>query len=129
MREIYTSPRIENVQRVVALMAEHGIQTSVSNRRAYQGADWKRFSYTQPAERDSWPQVSIVRAEDLTLARRLLREAGIEPATRFAEELAAARAAGDSSSHRRASMRAKLVVLALIAGVSVLILLSLLHRG
>ncbi len=124
MRQIYTSPRIENIERVVALMAEHGIQTSVSNRRAYQGADWKRFSYTAGNDRDSWPQVSVVRSEDQTLARKVLRDAGLEPATRFAEELAASRAAGDPAVHRRASMRVKLILLALILGVSILIALT-----
>ncbi|MBN8726218.1 MAG: hypothetical protein J0H15_00755 [Xanthomonadales bacterium] len=128
MRQIYTSPRIENVQRVVELMAAHGIETSVQNRRDYQGADWKRFSYSRPADRNSWPQVSITRAEDLTQARRLLREAGIEPSTRFADELAAARgAAGDPRSHQRASHRVKLVVLALIVGVAMLIVTTLLR--
>ena len=42
MRQIYTSPRNANIERVVQLMAENGIETSISNRRAYQGADWKR---------------------------------------------------------------------------------------
>ena len=97
MRQIYTSPRMENIQRVVALMAERGIQTSIANRRAYQGSDWKRFSYSAKGDRDSWPQVCVVRSEDQTAARRILREAGLEPATRFADELAAARAAGDLS--------------------------------
>lgn len=128
MREIYTSPRMQNVERVVALMAEHGIRTSIANRRTYAGANWKRFSYTAPADRDSWPQVCIVRAEDQTLARRILRDAGIEPATRFAEELAASRQAGSTTGHRRASMRAKLLVLALIVGVAILIALSGLPR-
>jgi hypothetical protein len=127
MRQIYTSPRMENVERVVALMAEHGIQTSVQNRRAYQGADWKRFSYTRPGGREDWPQVSVVRSEDQTLARRLLREAGLEPATRFADELAASRGIGDTAAHRRASTRIKLVVLALIVGVALLIAVSQLH--
>ena len=126
MRQIYTSPRMENIERVVALMAEHGIQTSIGNRRAYQGADWKRFSYTERGDRGIWPHVSVVRSEDQTLARKLLREAGIEPATRFADELAAARGAGDPTTHRRASMRIKLVVLALICGVCVLIAMRLL---
>ncbi|KAB2899706.1 MAG: hypothetical protein DWB45_05590 [Xanthomonadales bacterium] len=126
MRQIYTSPRMENIDRVVALMAEHGIQTSVGNRRGYQGADWKRFSYTARADRDSWPNVSVVRAQDQTLARKLLREAGIEPATRFADELAAARGVGDPSTHRRASSRIKLVVLALICGICILIALQML---
>ena len=67
-----------------------------------------------------------MRSEDQTLARKLLREAGIEPATRFADELAAARGAGDPTPHRRASMRIKLVVLALICGVCVLIATRLL---
>jgi hypothetical protein len=125
MRQIYTSPRMENIERVVALMAERGIQTSISNRRAYQGADWKKFSYTAKADRDSWPQVSVVRSEDQTRARQILREAGLEPAIRFADELAAARGAGDTAGHRRLSSRIKLVVLALIGGIAVLIALNL----
>ena len=124
MRQIYMSPRMENIERVVALMAEHGIQTSIGNRRAYQGSDWKRFSYTQPGDSDSWPQVSVVRSEDQTRARQILRDAGLEPATRFADELAASRSAGDPRAHRRASTRLKLIVLALIAGVAILIALS-----
>ncbi len=124
MRDIYTSPRHENIQRVVALMAEQGIQTTINNRRTYQGADWKKFSYTARGDRDSWPQVQVVRSEDQTRARRILRNAGLEPATRFADELAAARSAGDTSTHKRASMRIKLVVLALIVGVALLIALS-----
>ena len=121
MRQIYTSPRMENVERVVALMSEHGIETRIANRRAYHGADWKRFSYTAKNDRDSWPQVSVVRSEDQTLARKLLRDAGLEPATRFADELAASRAVGDVRSHRRTSTHVKLVVLALIVGVAMLI--------
>jgi hypothetical protein len=115
---------MENIERVVALMAQHGIQTSISNRRAYQGADWKRFSYTAKGDRDAWPQVSVVRSEDQTRARQVLRDAGLEPATRFADELAASRGAGDVSNHRRASRRVKLVVLALIVGVAILIALT-----
>jgi len=116
---------MENIQRVVALMAEQGIETAIGNRRSYQGADWKKFSYTAKGDRDSWPQVSVVRSEDQTRARQILRDAGLEPAVRFADELAAARGTGDISSHRRLSMRIKLVVLALIGGVSVLIAVNL----
>jgi hypothetical protein len=121
MRQIYTSPRMENIQRVVALMAEQGIETSITNRRAYQGADWKRFSYAEKGDRDAWPQISVVRSEDQTRARQILRDAGLEPATRFADELAASRGAGDVTRHRRASRQVKLVVLALIVGVAILI--------
>ena len=128
MRQIYSSPRQANIERVVALMAEHGIETSIGNRRAYQGADWKRFSYTARGDRDSWPQVWVVRSEDQTRARQVLREAGLEPATRFADELAAARGVGDTRQHKRVSMRIKLVVFGLIAGVIALIALHELAR-
>lgn len=128
MRQIYSSPRQANIDRVVQLMGEHGIQTSVSNRRAYHGSDWKRFSYSAKGDRDTWPQVWVVRSEDQTRARQVLRDAGLEPATRFADELAAARGAGDTSRHKQASMRVKLIVFALIAGVIALIALTQLSR-
>lgn len=127
MRQIYTSPRMENVDRVVALMAEHGIATSISNRQTYQRADWKRFSYMEKGDRDAWPQVSVVRSEDQTRARQVLRDAGLEPATRFADELAEARGIGETGGHRRLSMRVKLVILALIVGVAALIAISQFH--
>ena len=47
MRQIYTSPRPENIDRVVALMAEHGIEATVANRSNYNRQSWQRFSYTQ----------------------------------------------------------------------------------
>jgi len=68
-----------------------------------------------------------VRSEDQTRARQILREAGIEPATRFAEELAASRGIGDVTAHRRASARIKLVVLALIVGIVLLAFTQLPH--
>ena len=128
MRQIYTSPRMENIDRVVALMAENGIATSIANRQTWQRADWKRFSYTAKADRGAWPQVSVVRSEDQTRARQILRDAGLEPATRFADDLAQARGIGDPSAHRRLSMRLKLMALALIAGIAALIALSQLNR-
>ncbi|MDE1894686.1 MAG: DUF2007 domain-containing protein [Xanthomonadaceae bacterium] len=92
MRQIYTSPRQENIDNVVALMAEHGIEASVVNRSNYNHRSWQRFSYSQPAqERVGWPQVWITHADDYTRARALLRELGIEPVIRHGEELAAAR--------------------------------------
>ena len=92
MRQIYTSPRQENIDTVVALMAEHGIEASVANRSNYSRQTWQRFSYSQPQqERSSWPQVWITHADDYTKARTLLRDIGIEPVIRHADELAAAR--------------------------------------
>jgi len=91
MRQIYTSPRYENVERVVALLSAANIATTIRNRRDWQGGQWKRFSYTQRGESEGWAQVWVTDSNDQTRAREILREAGLEPATRFADELAAAR--------------------------------------
>ena len=122
MRQIYTSLRQENIDRVIALMTEHGIETSVTNRSNYKGGDWKRFSYTNRPDASSWPQVWVVNANDQTRARELLREAGIEPPVRYAEELAASREPlTGQAKHRAVASRSRLVTLCLV-GVAVMLL-------
>ncbi len=128
MRQIYTSPRYENVERVVALLGENSIATTVRNRRDWQGGQWKRFSYTERGESEGWGQVWVTNSNDQTRARELLREAGLEPATRFADELAAARSPTDPRRHKNTSMRIRMVLLGLIGGVLLLIVINyLLH--
>ena len=101
MRQIYTSPRPENIDRVVALMAEHGIEATVENRSSWRKPGHRRFSYQEPdTDRSHWEQVWIARADDYTRARALLRELGIEPgrndesvtSPRVQDQLAAMRA-------------------------------------
>ncbi len=72
-------------------MAEHGIATRVTNRRAYDGSGWSRFSYARPGQSDNWPAVWVTHARDHTRARQVMHEIGIEPTTRYADELAAYR--------------------------------------
>lgn len=117
MRRIYSSPRIENVERLVAVMAEHGIATKVTNRRAYDGG-YSRYSYARPGHSDNWPSVWVKHANDHTRARQLLREMGIEPVTRYAEELAAYRfqqAGGRGPSRIAARVRTLALVAVAIA--------------
>ncbi|MEO6077046.1 MAG: hypothetical protein ABIP56_09595, partial [Dokdonella sp.] len=57
-------------------------------------------------------------------ARQILREVGLEPAVRFADELAMSRSVPDVARARaEASKRFKLIILALVTGVIVLIAL------
>jgi ferric-dicitrate binding protein FerR (iron transport regulator) len=117
MRLIYTSPRQENIDIVVALMAEHGIEATVANRSNYNRPTWQRFSYSQRQDdRGSWAQVWITHADDYTKARTLLREIGIEPVVRHGEELAAARnpTPADRRAHTVARVR-RIVLLAVLA--------------
>lgn len=115
MRQIYTSPRVENVDRVVAMLGEAGIATSVTNRRAWAGNDFKRHSYSARHDSGEWPQVWVVNAEDQPRARALLREAGVEPAIRHAEELARSRSAAAQPDRRKAlAMYLRLTLLTVI---------------
>lgn len=125
MRQIYTSPRAENVNRVVELLNKAGIETTLTNRVGWKGGQWKRFSYSSGGnERDSWPQVWVVNSNDQTQARQILRDVGLEPAIRFADELAMSRSVPDMASARlAATKRFKLIILALVTGVIVLIAL------
>jgi hypothetical protein len=113
---------VENVERVVALLAEAGIQTSVTNRRAYAGHDFKGPSYSSRPDPSTWPQVWVVNAEDQPRARALLREIGVEPAVRFADELERSRS--QSAEDTRGALAWKLRV-ALIGAIVVLIVLHI----
>ncbi len=109
-----------NVDRVVALMNENGIEIAMRNRRVWQDDAWKRFSYAKPPDRTSWPQVWIVHSEDQPRARQLLRDAGIEPATRFADELAEYRKPELRKRSQVQRVRtALLVIIAIVIGLIV----------
>lgn len=117
MRQIYTSPRQENIDSVVALMAEHGIRATVSNRSNYNRQSWQRHSYSpRRQDRSRWPQVWITHADDYSKARELLMGLGIEPVVRHGEELAAARnpTPADRRAHTVTRVR-RIVLLAVLA--------------
>jgi hypothetical protein len=80
MRQIFTSPRLENVEAVARLLNDAGIQTYVSERRSYKGNRRRTFSYKD--ESGEAPGVWIINADDLTRARELMREAGLLETTK-----------------------------------------------
>jgi broad specificity phosphatase PhoE len=124
MRALYTSPRQENIDRVVALLAEHGIETTVTGRSNWNRPSYQRFSYSQRNEnRESWPQVWVNRADDYTQARALMRGSGIEPLVRHGEELALAR--NPTPEMRRASVatRVRRIVLLVLAAAFLILML------
>jgi len=112
---------VENVERVVAMLAEAGIETSVTNRRSWGGSSYQRASYSAKQNPESWPQVWIVKAEDQPRARQLMREAGIEPAVRHAQELALSRRGADAKPGY--SRWAPYIRLCLIATIVLIVLL------
>ena len=77
MRQVFTSPRLENVERVAALLREHGVVTKITNGRTFKGSLRGNFSYRESANKNPPPAVWVVRSEDQPKARELLRDAGL----------------------------------------------------
>lgn len=130
MRLLYTSPRQENIDRVAALMADNGIEISITNRSNWNRPSYQRFSYSQRNEnRDAWPQVWVSKADDYTKARELMRQLGIEPQVRHAEELRISRDPVASMYARREHTvaRTRRIVLLAIVGVFMVLALRYLH--
>ena len=82
MRQVFSSPRVENVDRVEAMLNEAGIATHVSNRDKLKRNRMRSFSYTARSDASTWPAIWISNAEDLPRAREMLREAGLMGSTR-----------------------------------------------
>ena len=85
MRQVFTSPRLENVEAVAAMLRDAGIEVKISEGRSYRGNRRSSFSYRAGEEAGPQPSVWIVRAEDQPRGRQLLREAGLFDSTRAGE--------------------------------------------
>jgi hypothetical protein len=127
MRQVFSSPRLENVEGVARLLNEQGIETHISQSRSYKGQRRGTFSYAQSGRADTsqWPAVWIVRAEDQPRARELLREAGLLTATSKPTYLPEAEVDPARAVKKPLSaawvLRLRLLVLAAIAGLTLLI--------
>lgn len=80
MRQVYSSPRLENVERVAELLGEAGIETWISNGRSYKGRNRRNFSFRDHAQEPA--AVWLVQPGDTGRATALLREAGLIASTR-----------------------------------------------
>lgn len=126
MRQVFSSPRLENVEAVAQILRDAGIEVSISNGRSYKGAMRSRPSYTQPAE--AQPAVWVVQSGDQVRAREILREHGLLESTRpsgsfvppsFRDEEARA----TKMPAQRRMFRIKLFLLAAMAIIVVLAML------
>ena len=82
MRQVFTSPRLENVEGVAELLREAGIEVYISDGRNYKDRQRRTFSYRDGARERPDPALWIVKAEDQPRARELLRDAGLLASTR-----------------------------------------------
>ena len=60
MRKVFTSPRLENVEAVAALLQDAGIQVKISEARSYRGTRRSSFSYRESEDAGPQPAVWII---------------------------------------------------------------------
>ena len=83
MRQVFTSPRLENVEEVAAMLRAEGIEVRITNDRSYRGQRRSHFSYRVDEEAPApKPAVWIINADEQPRARQLLRDAGLLDSSR-----------------------------------------------
>lgn len=82
MRQVFSSLRLENVERVAQLLRDAGVQVRLTHGRSYKGGLRGDFSYRDQAREGPLPAVWVVLSEDQPRARELLREHGLLDSTR-----------------------------------------------
>jgi hypothetical protein len=120
MRRIFTSPRLENVERVAALLKEHGVEARITNGRSYKGNRRGNFSFRDDTRTDPQPAVWIVKPDDQPKARELMRDAGLLDSGRSPTSFLATEALlhpGDSDSGNASKRRMLLIKSALLIGI------------
>jgi hypothetical protein len=81
MRVIYSTPRLENAERVSTLLEERGVAVRLLFGPHHRRQSWRGADYGQASNPGSWPRVMVLNNGDLPLARAVLRELGLmEPA-------------------------------------------------
>lgn len=128
MRQVFSSPRLENVEAVAKLLADDGIEIRVSNGRSYRGGIRGDFSYREGRSDKPRAAVWVLRANQQPRARALLRGAGLlqtgrDPSASFLPDVADApvpvfRAAVKASPVARRVRYGLLVLVAVVAGLA-----------
>lgn len=77
MRQLFSSPRLENVEGVNKLFNEAGIDTKITQGRTYKGNSRREHSYAdkkRQLDSSQYPAVWVIKAEDYTKAREILHK-------------------------------------------------------
>jgi hypothetical protein len=119
MRQVFTSTRLENVERVEKMLNDAGIATKLTQGRTWKGNSRREFSYTaKNPDGAQQPAVWVLKPDDFKQAREILHGAGLLEATRDAsylpEHLQFRTAKAADPARRITKLR-----LALLAGVAI----------
>lgn len=131
MRMMFTSARTENVERVQVLFTESGIETKMTGGRSYKTYSRRGFTYNDRQQNQAEPQAQlwVIRADDYRKAREILLEQGlldIQKAHSYLPETMNAPKIKSSPANK--SLKIKLLLLAIIGGMSGLLILQMMSR-
>lgn len=121
MRQVFSSARLENVERVAALLRGAGIEVRITDGRSYKGGRRSIASYTEKGRDSARPAVWVVQSNDQARARQILRDAGLVESTRPLDgpTLSFRSDFDDAPTKTPAQKRAFRIKLALIGGIVV----------
>lgn len=77
MRVIYSTPRLENAERVAQLLEQEGVSVRLLFGPHYKRNTWRGANYRQTQNPGDWPRVLVLNNGDLPRARAVLRTAGL----------------------------------------------------
>lgn len=88
MRQVFTSVRLENVERVEKMLNDAGIDTKINQGRSWKSLSRREFSYSNKNhDPGQQPSLWVVKSDDFKQAREILHDAGLLEATRDASYL------------------------------------------
>ena len=122
MRQVFTSVRLENVERVEKMLNDAGITTKITQGRSWKGVSRREFSYSNKNHDPSQqPALWVLKPDDFKLAREILHQAGLLEATRdssyLPEHLQFDRQRDSSPTARLSRLRmALLFIVVIVAG-------------
>lgn len=77
MRQMFTSPRLSNVEGVAKLFDDNAIENKITQGRTYKKVSRREFSFRDQVSKDEQPAVWVLRPEDYKRARELLVDGGL----------------------------------------------------
>lgn len=129
MRQVFSSPRIENVERVAQMLRDQDIEVRITNGRSYKGRHRIAFSYRDSQRENPDAAVWVVKSEDQPKAREILRDAGLLDSARSPTSYLPTTLIGrdrEDSASDRAKRRAFRIKLGLLLGICIAMSLGLL---
>lgn len=127
MRQVFSSARLENVERVAALLREAGIEVRITDGRSYKGGRRTTVSYGEKGRDAARPAVWVVHSEDRIRAREILRDTGLIESTRPGDgpKLSFRSDFDDAPAKTPAQRRMTRIKFTLIGGIAIVIGMAL----